>query len=147
VFKKILIICVGNICRSPTAEYLLRHHLSDTGILVESAGLSVLVGRPMDATAKEVLQQHGVSAGDHRARQVSTTMLRSVDLVLAMERDHVTQLMRLAPEASGKVMLLDRWRRGEDVPDPYRQDREAFEHVFGMIDEGVRGWVYHLRGF
>ncbi len=72
-------------------------------------------------------------------------MLRDVDLVLAMEREHVNRIARLAPEASGKVMLLDRWNQGADIPDPYRQSREAFDHVYSLIDRGVNAWLPYLR--
>lgn len=98
----------------------------------------------MDATARQVLGEHGVDGGAHLARQLSTSMLREADLVLAMERDHAAQIMRMALEASGKVMLLDRWCGGRDVADPYRQSREAFEHVYEMIDQGVRSWLPYL---
>ena len=145
VFKRILIVCVGNICRSPTAEYLFRSHLSTDGAVVESAGLGALVGKPMDATALQLLGEHGVDGSDHEARQLTAAMLRDADLVLAMERDHVAGMMRMAPEASGKVMLLDRWGQGRDVADPYRQSREAFEHVYDMIEGSVRTWLPYLR--
>jgi len=145
VFKRILVVCVGNICRSPTAEYLLRHRLSSAGASIESAGLGALVGKPMDATAMQLLSEHGVDASAHQARQLTPTMLREADLVLAMERDHVARMMRMAPEASGKVMLLDRWVQGEDVADPYRQSREAFEHVYEMIERAVSAWLPYLR--
>jgi protein-tyrosine phosphatase len=145
VFKRILIVCVGNICRSPTAEYLFRHHLASAGASIESAGLGALVDKSMDATALGVLGDHGVDGSAHRARQITPSMLREADLVLAMERDHVGSLMRMAPEASGKVMLLDRWAQGADIPDPYRQSREAFEHVYGLIERGVNSWLPYLR--
>jgi len=144
VFERILIVCVGNICRSPTAEYLFRHRLPSAGASVESAGLGALVGKCMNSSALEILSEHGVDGGAHRARQVTSSMLRDADLVLAMERDHVASLMRMAPEASGKVMLLDRWEQSGDVPDPYRQGREAFEYVFQRIDHAVQKWLPHL---
>jgi len=146
VFERILIVCVGNICRSPTAEYLFRHRLPSAGACIESAGLGALVGRRMDSSALEILGEHGMDGGAHRARQVTSSMLRAADLVLAMERDHVASLMRMAPEASGKVMLLDRWEQSADVPDPYRLGREAFEYVFQCIDHAVQKWLPHLSG-
>lgn len=144
MFRRILIVCVGNICRSPTAEYLLRHRLSANGASVESAGLGALVGKPMDATALQLLSEHGIDGSAHQARQITSAMLRDADLVLAMEREHVAGMMRMAPEASGKVMLLDRWGRGGDIPDPYRQSREAFEHVYDLIERGVQHWIPYL---
>jgi protein-tyrosine phosphatase len=145
VFKRILIVCVGNICRSPTAEYLFRHHLSSAGASIESAGLGALVGKPMDPQSLTILGEHGVDGSEHCARQISSSMLRDADLVLAMEREHVASLMRMTPEASGKVMLLDRWGKSRDIPDPYRQSREAFEHVFELIDHAVQQWLPYLR--
>ena len=144
VFKRILVVCVGNVCRSPTAEYLLRHHLSAGGASIESAGLGALVDKPMDATALQVLGEHGVDGSAHRARQLTSGMLRDADLVLAMEREHVNRMSRMAPEASGKIMLLDRWVQGRDVADPYRQSREAFEHVYDVIAEAVGTWLPYL---
>lgn len=145
VFKRILIVCVGNICRSPTAEYLLRQQLASTGAAVESAGLGALVGKPMDPFALQLLAEHGLDGSPHRARQLTTSMLRDADLVLGMEREHVARMMRQVPEASGKVMLFDRWGPGCDVADPYRQSREAFEHVYETIDRTVRSWLSYLR--
>lgn len=144
VFERILIVCVGNICRSPTAEYLFRRHFSATDSSIESAGLGALVGKCMDPLALGILGEHGMDGGAHRARQVTSSMLRDADLVLAMERAHVASLMRMAPETSGKVMLLDRWEQSGDVPDPYRQGREAFDHVFQRIDHAVQKWLPHL---
>ena len=72
-------------------------------------------------------------------------MLREADLVLAMEREHADSIKRVAPECSGKIMLLDRWGEASDIPDPYRQGREAFEHVFGMIERSTLAWLKYLQ--
>ena len=145
VLKKILVVCVGNICRSPMAEHLFRHHMSHTGARFTSAGIGALVGKPMDEMALKLLAEHGIDGADHRARQLSVSMLREADLVLAMEREHLRTLTCIAPEASGKMMLLDRWVSAADIPDPYRQSREAFEHVFGMIEQGMRKWMTYMQ--
>jgi protein-tyrosine phosphatase len=145
VFKRILIVCVGNICRSPTAEYMFRHRLSFEGTSVQSAGLGALVGKRMDPLALEILGENGIEGEGHRARQVTSSMLRDAGLVLAMEQGHVASLMRMAPEASGKMMLLDRWEQRGDIPDPYRLGREAFEYVYQRIDRAVESWVPHLQ--
>jgi protein-tyrosine phosphatase len=144
VFKRILIVCVGNICRSPAAEYLFRHHLARRGIEFSSAGLGALVGCSMDDTALQLLQEQGVDGTAHRARQLAPAMLHEADLVLVMEKSHATAVARLAPEASGKVFLLDKWLRARNIPDPYQQQRPAFEHVHMMIDQGVRSWLPYL---
>jgi protein-tyrosine phosphatase len=145
VFKKILIICVGNICRSPTAEYLLRQQLADRDIQVGSAGLGALVGHPVERHAMAILKERGgIDASEHRARQVDAVMLREADLVLGMERRHLAATARLAPEASGKLFLLGKWSDFESVPDPYRQPRRVFENVYGLIERGVDSWLRYL---
>lgn len=144
MFERILLVCIGNICRSPTAEYLFRQRLASRGAIVSSAGLGALAGHPMDATALDVLAAHGVDGTAHRARQLTPAMLREADLVLGMEKSHVSAMHRLAPEVSGKVFLLDKWLQERDIPDPYRQQRVAFEHVHEMIDQGVDSWQRYL---
>lgn len=145
MFKRILVVCVGNICRSPTAEYLLRQRLADTGIVVESAGLAAMTGRAMDATALEVLAEHGIDGSAHVARQLNDSMLRSAELVLVMEKRHVAAISQRAPQASGKTFMLGKWQGDINIPDPYRQRREAFEHVYELIDDSVSRWVERLQ--
>jgi protein-tyrosine phosphatase len=144
VFHRILIVCIGNICRSPTAEFLFRRALARRDIEWGSAGLGALVDKPMDPLALELLAQHGMDGSAHRGRQLTPALLRHADLVLAMEKGHVASMKRLAPEASGKIMLLDKWGGGADIPDPYRQQRVAFEHVYQRIDRGVASWLPYL---
>lgn len=144
MFERILIVCIGNICRSPTAEYLFRQSLGPRNIELSSAGLDALVGSPMDAAAQQLLAENGVDGTKHRARQLTSSMMRDADLVLGMEKSHVAAMTQLAPEARGKVFLLDKWLQGRDVPDPYRQQRAAFEHVYEMIACGVDSWKRYL---
>ena len=71
-------------------------------------------------------------------------MLLQADLVLGMEKSHVDTMVQLAPEARGKVYLLDKWSGGRDVPDPYGQSRSVFERVYEMIMGGVDSWAAYL---
>ncbi len=144
MFARILFVCVGNVCRSPTAEYLFRKRLPDAGIAVESAGLGALVGRGMDKTALAVLADRGVDGGAHVARQLNAAMLRAADLVLAMEKRHLAAIGRMAPEVSGKSFLLGKWQGEQAIPDPYGQQRAAFEHVYGLVDVSVARWIERL---
>lgn len=144
MFKRILTVCIGNICRSPTAEYLLRQQLKARNVQLASAGLGALAGHGMDESALQLLAEHGIDGAAHRARQLTPAMLREVDLVLGMETSHVHAMTRLAPEASGKIFLLDKWLLGRDIPDPYRQQRPAFEHVYELIEQGVHSWLRYL---
>lgn len=144
MFQRILLVCVGNICRSPTAEYLLRDRLRDASLEISSAGLGALEDHPMDATAASLLTEHGIDASAHRGRQLQATMLREVDLVLVMEKSHAARIARLAPEASGKVLLLGKWLGEKEIPDPYGQSRPAFEHVYGLIEQASTRWLPYL---
>ena len=85
-----------------------------------------------------------IDATEHRARQIDSAMLRKADLILAMERRHMAAAARLAPESSGKLFLLGKWLDAGDVPDPYRQPRQVFEHVYTLIECGVESWLRYL---
>lgn len=145
VFKRILIVCRGNICRSPTAQYLFQRRTKLRGIEVSSAGLNALIGRPMDATALQLLdEKDGVDGSSHRAHQLVPSMLLGADLVIGMEKDHISEMIDAAPEARGKIYLLDKWLDGRDIPDPYRKRRPVFEHTHEMIARGVESWMRYL---
>lgn len=102
MFKNVLFVCVGNICRSPSAEVMLRQALQGKDIQVSSAGLGALVGHGIDATAQELLIEHGLTGDSHRARQIDDAILATADLVLTMERKHVRRIAEIAPQASEK---------------------------------------------
>jgi protein-tyrosine phosphatase len=144
VFKRILIVCMGNICRSPAAEYLFRERMGSRGIELRSAGLVALVGSPMNDNVLQLLGDSGVDGSSHRAHQLTRSMLLQADLVLGMEQSHVDAIVKLAPEARGKVYLFDKWLGERDVPDPYGQPRSTFERVYEMIMGGVDSWLAYL---
>ena len=144
MFERILVVCIGNICRSPTVEYLLRHRLGDRPITVSSAGMGALEGRPIDPTAGELLAEHGIDASAHRARQLEDQHILDANLILVMQRAHLTTLAKRSPHAVGRTFLLGKWQDDREVPDPFRQQRPAFEHVYRLIDEGVDSWLRRL---
>lgn len=141
MINRVLVVCVGNICRSPTAEWLLRHRLKRDGLTIESAGLAALVGKPIDPMAESVLREHGVSAAGHVARQVSPELINAADIVLVMDRRHMSAVHAQVPHARGKTFLLGRWQNELAVPDPYGKPRSAFEDAFRMIDTAVDSWL------
>lgn len=143
MFNKILVVCVGNICRSPTAERLLKRYHPE--LSVSSAGLGALVGKSADAGAVEVAGRHNLSLEGHLARQVSGRLCREHDLILAMEKRHITTLCEMAPEMRGKVMLFGHWDAGREIPDPYRKSRDAFEAVYSMLDLSAQKWANALN--
>jgi protein-tyrosine phosphatase len=144
MIQRVLIVCVGNICRSPTAEVVMRARLQRRGIEVESAGLAALVGNPIDPLAESVLGDHGLSAASHSARQISPALIASADVVLAMQKRHLSALHAIAPHARGKTFLLTHWQDNAEVPDPYGRERAAFEQAYRLIDQAVRGWCGRL---
>jgi protein-tyrosine phosphatase len=139
MFNKILVVCVGNICRSPSGEYLLKTLLPNKEIA--SAGVGALVGKPADKLACEVAMEHNVSLEGHKARQLNSHVCREYDLILVMEQGHIEAVTNIAPEARGKTMLLSHWNGKEDIPDPYRQSKEAFDHAYKLIEQACQAWA------
>lgn len=143
MFNKILVVCVGNICRSPTAERLLKSYQPQ--LTVTSAGLGALVGKGADDGAIRVAQQHNLSLDGHCAKQVSGKMCREYDLILAMEKRHISAICEMAPEMRGKVMLFGHWDGEREIPDPYRKSHDAFEAVYGLLDQSAQQWANALN--
>lgn len=144
MINRVLVVCVGNICRSPMAEVLLRSRLSSAGMQFESAGLAALVGNPADPLAEAVLADNGLSAVGHVARQVSQPMLSAADMILVMDKRHVSAVHALAPQSRGKTFLLGRWQGDLAIPDPYGRDKAAFEHAYRLIAGAVESWQTRL---
>ncbi|WP_165310702.1 low molecular weight phosphotyrosine protein phosphatase [Vibrio ziniensis] len=146
MFSKILVVCVGNICRSPTGEYILKQHLPNK--VVDSAGIasknSGLVGKSADATAIKIAAEHGVDISMHQARQLTPELCSQYDLILVMEKGHINAVSEIAPEARGKTMLFGQWINQRDIPDPYRQSEEAFVHVYELIEQAAQKWASKL---
>ncbi|MBF5042771.1 low molecular weight phosphotyrosine protein phosphatase [Aggregicoccus sp. 17bor-14] len=138
MFNRILLVCVGNICRSPMAAALAASRWSSLqpSLVVESAGVSALVGSPADPLAQELMLERGIDISDHRARQLTAQMAHDFELILVMEGGHQRAVESLAPSARGRVFPLGKWGRF-DVPDPYRRPREAFVEALELIERGL----------
>ncbi len=138
MFSRILTVCIGNICRSPMAEALLKDRLAKRGVraTVESAGVGALVGHPADPQAVALMQERGLDITAHRGRQLTPDMIRAFELILVMEADQQRAVEGILPSARGRVHRIGRWGNF-DVPDPYRKDREAFERALALIDRGL----------
>lgn len=143
MFKNIVVLCTGNICRSPIAEAVLRERLNQPEVSISSAGTSALVGEPADALAVEVSRRYGFDLAPHRARQALPPLLLEADLVLVMTRAHADWVHERVPPLRGRVQLLGRWR-DQEIPDPYGLDRATFESVFELIDDCVADWLPRL---
>jgi len=145
MIRHILVVCVGNICRSPMAEALLRDALKGREeVVVESAGLGALVGEPASGFSVELMQERGLDITGHRAQQLTPELITRADLILVMESGHRRAVDENEPTARGKLYRLGEWQDLE-IPDPYRQPREAFEETLKLIDKGVADWVERLK--
>ncbi|MEZ8013222.1 MULTISPECIES: low molecular weight protein-tyrosine-phosphatase [Vibrio] len=146
MFNKILVVCVGNICRSPTGERVLQKLLPNKE--VASAGIAAeksrLIGKPADDTAILIAAENGVDVENHQSQQVTPQLCAQYDLILVMEKGHLEALTQISPEARGKAMLFGQWIGQQDIPDPYRQSREAFEYAYRLIDEAAHAWAEKL---
>ncbi len=149
--KHVLIVCTGNVCRSPMAWGLLRRKLEERGldedIIVETAGIYALDDQPPSRGAQEVLAQRGIDISHHRARTITPHMLQKADLVLVMTEDHRTTLFHRDFASIHKLLLLSELA-GEhaDVEDPYGKPRQAYEKAADIIEDYLeRGMETLLR--
>jgi protein-tyrosine phosphatase len=149
---RVLFVCLGNICRSPLAEGVFLHLVQEAGLAdrfeVESAGTGDWhVGERPDPRATAVARRHGVELPS-RARQVTRDDLDSFDHVLAMDRENLRELERLArPDARAEIRLLrahDPVRDGDDVPDPYYGGPSGFDQVYEMVHRSCSALLAEL---
>ena len=127
------------------AEALLRDALrGKEEVVVESAGLGALVNQPASEFSVELMQERGLDISGHRAQQLTPELITRADLVLVMESGHRRVIDANEPTARGKLYRLGEWQDLE-IPDPYRQPREAFEETLKLIDKGVADWVERLK--
>lgn len=144
MFDSILVVCTGNICRSPIGERLLQQLLPDKKI--SSAGIGALVDKPADSSAIEVSEKHGLSLVGHKGTQFTPELGRKYDLILVMDKGHIDKITQMAPEVRGKTMLLGHWLGQKEIPDPYRQSLDAFEFVYQLIEQACNCWATKLAG-
>lgn len=144
MFNKILVVCVGNICRSPTGEYLLKARLPNHDIA--SAGIGALVGDPADNQAIAVAKQHQLDLSPHIARQLTNEMCTEYDLILVMEQKHIDAVAHISPSARSKTMLFGQWLTGnKNVGDPYRKSDDVFQLVYTQLEQAADLWAQKLQ--
>ena len=151
---RVLMVCLGNICRSPTAEAMLRKHVHEAGldarIEVDSAGTADYhVGSPPDRRAIAHGEKRGLAMKKLRGRQVQRSDFDRFDFILAMDDDNLENLLRLRPQGSraevGLLMDYARDAGSREVPDPYYGGTEEFDRVLDLVDAASVGLVKALK--
>jgi protein-tyrosine phosphatase len=143
--RSILFVCTGNICRSPTAEGVLRHLAREecVELHVESAGIGDWhIGQPPDERSQHHAKNRGYDLSEHRARQVRAADFERFDMILAMDRGHLRALQELAPARHHAKIRL--FVEGRDVPDPYYGGSDGFEQVLDLVEAHCRRLLEEL---
>lgn len=142
MIKSILVVCEGNVCRSPMAAAFLRSICREAN--VTSAGLNALVGHAAPDFACDVMRLRGLPINEHRALQITASFCKQAELILVMDNDQRIELEKRYPFAKGKVYRVGEHSRF-DIDDPYRQDRTVFEHCAQTIETGIMEWAERLN--
>jgi len=149
--RRILFVCTANVCRSPMAEAIFNALAEERGLLwrAESAGVAALVDEDITPNARAALDEVGIYANEHRARQVGEAMLGEADLVLGMSPRHVATLRRRFGDLSERVYALPQYALGappeEGIPDPYGQTMTAFRASVRQLLEYTEALVGRLE--
>lgn len=150
----VLMVCMGNICRSPMAEGILRREIAKAGlqeqVMIDSAGThSYHIGEPPDPRAQNAINLRGVNISGLRGRQVADADFDKFDYILAMDKGNLGILSRNAPaHAHGKIRLLLSFSSkypNQEVPDPYYGGARGFEENLDMIEDAVQGVIGDIR--
>lgn len=152
--SSVLLVCLGNICRSPTAEEIFRQQAAIAGfnIKVDSAGTGDWhIGHAPDVRSQRHAKSHGYNISKLVARQISADDFRKFDLILAMDGQNLSDLQALkdsiedtSEKPLAKLALFteeDPTYGGDDVPDPFQGDGEAFEEVIERIESSAQAWI------
>lgn len=151
---KVLFICMGNICRSPTAEAVFRRYVEQEGLaerfLIDSAGThDYHIGDAPDARTQRAAGQRGYDMSQLRGRQVAAEDFRNFDYLLAMDEANLEILRGVRPRDAqshlGLFLEFAEWHTEREVPDPYFGGADGFERVLDMVEDAAAGLLRHIR--
>lgn len=137
-FDSILVVCVGNICRSPMAEALLKQRFPNKNI--DSAGVGALVGHSADPAALEIMSKQQIDINNHVAKQIDEGLAKKADLIFTMSDGQTKWIEERWPFCRGKTFKLGHWI-DKDIADPYQHDISAFETAYQDIVDGLEQWA------
>ena len=137
-FNNILVVWVGNICRSPMAEALLKQRYPDKA--VDSAGVGALVGHPADPAALEIMTERQLDITNHMAKQIDEKLAKKADIIFTMSDGQTKWIEERWPFCRGKTFKLGHWMN-KDIADPYKHDMSAFETAYQDIVESLEQWA------
>lgn len=135
---RILVVCVGNICRSPMAAALLQQQYPQKNI--DSAGIAAVVGAPADDHAIAIMTAIRLDVTSHIAKQINEDMASSADLILTMTESQADWIETRWPYCRGRVFRLGHWM-DKDIDDPYLQESSAFETAYQDIKDSLSQWA------
>lgn len=139
--QNILVICIGNICRSPMAEYFLKQQYPH--LHVESAGISGLIGHPADEKASLCMQRFGIDLSPHVAKKLNAELIKKADLVLVMSLNQQKYIEQTWPFAKGKTFRFGHWQ-AKNIADPYQHEQNVFDETCQLIQNCIADWKKHL---
>ncbi|WP_107688657.1 low molecular weight protein-tyrosine-phosphatase [Neisseria wadsworthii] len=142
-YDKILIVCTGNICRSPTAEYILKQLLPD--LFIASAGINATPNRKAEPEAILSAHRNRIDISPHVARQLTPQMCEFSDLILVMEESHIEDIALICPQARSKTMLLGQWTSPLFIQDPYKKSQDTFDQIYRQIENACKTWAEKLK--
>ena len=136
-FDNILVVCVGNICRSPMAEALLKQRYPHKNI--DSAGVGALVGHSADPAALEIMAGQEIDITNHVAKQIDEGLAKKADLIFTMSDSQTKWIEERWPFCRGKTFKLGHWQ-DKDIADPYKHEMSAFQTAYQDIVDSLEHW-------
>lgn len=136
-FENILVVCVGNICRSPMAKALLKQRFPEKNI--DSAGVGALVGHGADPAAIKIMGQQNIDITNHVAKQIDENLALKADLIFTMSDSQNKWIEERWPFCRGKTFKLGHWN-DKDIADPYKHELTAFQTAYEDIIRGIEEW-------
>ena len=136
-FDNILVVCVGNICRSPMAEALFKQRYPNKNI--NSAGVGALVGHPADPAALEIMNDQQIDITKHVAKQIDESLAKKADIIFTMSDGQTKWIEERWPFCRGKTFKLGHWK-DKDIADPYKHEKSAFQTAYQDIVDSLEQW-------